>query len=143
MPSQNSTINWDQYYEVLTNLLGNLSTRAASGDSRLKFAAGNEEGPSFQTIYALVQCRPDFNESECNNCLVDAISKIPNCCNGKLGGGVIKPSCIIRYESYRFYEITADVPLSAPSLQVSPPSSPLSSSPPSTTNTTSPKGIFH
>lgn len=138
----NFATSWNRYNEVLTDLLRNLSTKAASGDLSLKFAAGNEEGPDLQTIYAVVQCTPNLNESECNNCLVWAISQIPDCCNGRQGGRVITPICNFRYESSRFYAITADV-RSAPSPLVSPPPPPppppliTSSSPPPTTSKTS------
>ncbi|XP_028786256.1 uncharacterized protein LOC114742162 [Neltuma alba] len=130
--------SWNQYNQVLTGLLRNLSSRAASGDSSLKFAAGNEEGPDLQNIYAVVQCTPNLNESECNNCLLWAISQIPVCCNDRPGGRVVTPICNFRYESSRFYAITADVPLSAPSPLLSPPPPPLLT-PPSlpSTNTTS------
>ncbi|XP_028772725.1 putative receptor-like protein kinase At4g00960 isoform X1 [Neltuma alba] len=69
--------NWNQYNQVLMSLLRTLSSIAASGDSSLKFAAGHEEGPNLQTIYAVVQCTPNLSESECKSCLLWAISKIP------------------------------------------------------------------
>ncbi|XP_028767209.1 putative receptor-like protein kinase At4g00960 [Neltuma alba] len=117
--------NWDEYKLVVNGLLGSLSGKAASGDSHRKFAAGNTEaGSSGRKIYGVVQCMPDLDESECRNCLDGAISKIPECCNGSVGGRVFKPSCNIRFESYRFYEATADVPISvsapAPAPLVSP-----------------------
>lgn len=112
-----------------------MSSRAASGESSLKFPAGNEDGPDLQKIYAVVQCTPNLNESECNNCLVWAISQVPNCCNNRQGGRIITPICNFRYKSSRFYASQADVPLSALSPEVSPP--PTSPSTPPSTNTTS------
>ncbi|KAJ1381123.1 Gnk2-homologous domain, partial [Sesbania bispinosa] len=68
-----------QFDVVLMNLLQTLRSKAASGDSHLKFAAGNDTGPNLQNIYALVQCTP---EQDCNDCLAGAISEISSSCNG-------------------------------------------------------------
>ncbi|KAK7391005.1 hypothetical protein VNO78_19282 [Psophocarpus tetragonolobus] len=99
--------NVKQFNEAVGNLLRNLTGIAASGDSRTKYAAGNETAPNFETIYGLVQCTPDLSEKDCNDCLVGAIAEIPSCCDGKTSGGVIRPSCNIRYENYRFYDAPA------------------------------------
>lgn len=39
---------------------------------------------------------------DCENFLDDAISEIPNCCDGKKGGRVVGGSCNVRYEIYLF-----------------------------------------
>jgi len=106
-----------QFNEVLGNLMRSLTGRAASGDSRLKYAtAENTTALNFQTIYGLVQCTPDLSQQECSQCLEGAISEIPNCCNGKKGGRVLRPSCNIRFETYSFYgpTITLDSDPEAP-----------------------------
>ncbi|KAI4295819.1 hypothetical protein L6164_035822 [Bauhinia variegata] len=129
----------DKYNQVVRELLERLRSKAIAGDSRRKFAAANETGPVFQTIYGIVQCTPDLSEKECNDCLTKAISEIPKCCEEKRGGRVLKPSCNIRYEGNRFYDLAADLqaPASAPALppQESPPTLP-----PQSTNTNSSKG---
>ncbi|XP_054787217.1 cysteine-rich receptor-like protein kinase 25 isoform X2 [Prosopis cineraria] len=131
--------DWDQYKQVLNNLLGSLSRQAASGDSRRKFAAGNTDaGSSRRKIYGVAQCMPDLNELECRNCLGGAISRIPECCEGSTGGRVVKPSCNIRFESHKFYEIMADVPISV-SVSTPAPVPPLS---PCSVNTTTSQGVF-
>ncbi|KAL9317355.1 hypothetical protein ACSQ67_013872 [Phaseolus vulgaris] len=94
----------DQFNEVLGNLMTRLRDIAASGDSRRKCAGGkNISGLNFQTIYGVVQCTPNLSQQECYQCLDVAISEIPNCCSGKIGGRVLKPSCNIRFEIYSFY----------------------------------------
>lgn len=93
----------DQFNQVLGNLLRNLTPVAASGDSRLKYATGNASASNFETIFGLVQCTPDLSEKDCNDCLVGAISEISSNLSGKIGGRVLRPSCNIRYEIYRFY----------------------------------------
>jgi len=116
----------DQFNNNLSALLKNLRNQAVAGGSLRKFAVGNATAPNFQTLYALVQCTPDLSELDCNNCLLGAFQDIPNCCNGKVGGRVIEPSCNIRFEINQFYDSTA-----APS-PVSPP--------PPLTNTDTTKG---
>ncbi|XP_027937052.1 cysteine-rich receptor-like protein kinase 10 isoform X2 [Vigna unguiculata] len=97
-----------QFNQVLNNLLRILTGMAASGDSRRKYAAANanDTTTNFQAVYGLVQCTPDLTQTQCNDCLDQAISQIPTCCNDKIGGRVVEPSCNIRYEDYRFYEQT-------------------------------------
>ena len=115
----------DQFNEILGKLMKSVRDIGASGDSRRKYAtAENATGLNFQTIYGLVQCTPDLSQQECYQCLDGAISEIPNCCNGKLGGRVLRPSCNIRFESNSFYGNTTTL-------------DPDPEAPPHSTNTTS------
>ncbi|CAJ2630359.1 unnamed protein product [Trifolium pratense] len=107
LSNDNNATNVDQFKRVLGNLMKKLKEKAASSnDSRVKYSTDNETDVNlnFQTIYGLVQCTPDLSLQDCNHCLDDAILEIPNCCNNKMGGRVVKPSFNIRYESYRFYD---------------------------------------
>jgi hypothetical protein len=93
----------EQFNNLLAigNLMKKLKEKAASSnDSRVKYATGNETDVSlnFQTIYGLVQCTPDLSFQDCTRCLDDAIYEITTCCNNKMGGRVVKPSCKIRFE---------------------------------------------
>ncbi|KAK7391010.1 hypothetical protein VNO78_19288 [Psophocarpus tetragonolobus] len=128
----NNATDMDQFNEALRGLVDSLRSKAASGDSLKKYAAGSTTGPSFQTIFALLQCTPDLSEQQCNDCLVRAISDISSCCAGKTSGRIGKPSCNLRFDTSPFYDSAVDT---------SPPphvSSPLP--PPSDTNTTSSEG---
>ncbi|RZC86571.1 hypothetical protein C5167_029922 [Papaver somniferum] len=72
----------------------------------------------------LSYCTADISSSNCNLCLLGVISELPNCCDGKSGGGVIRPSCNFRYELYPFlgYIDTPSPPLSSsPAPLLSPP----------------------
>ncbi|KAF7849597.1 hypothetical protein BT93_L0489 [Corymbia citriodora subsp. variegata] len=129
----NVTNNVDQFNQDLRNLTDNLRDRAANGNSTRKFAVGNATAPNFQTLFGLVQCTPDLSQQDCNGCLVQAISRIPECCNQKQGGRVIFPSCNIRFEVSPFFDASAyESPPSPPQSPVSPPPPP--------TNNTSTKG---
>ncbi|XP_057424954.1 cysteine-rich receptor-like protein kinase 44 [Lotus japonicus] len=115
----------DEFDQVLSNLMRNLKDKAASGDSRRKYASNNVT-TDYTTLYGLVQCMADLTGAQCNDCLESAISEIPSCCEGRMGGNVLKPSCRLRFDPYRFFNETTVID----PIQVQPPS-------PSTNNTTS------
>ncbi|CAJ2630373.1 unnamed protein product [Trifolium pratense] len=122
----------DQYEEALSNLMTNLTEKAASGDSRRKYDAHSVSDGNFGIIYGYVLCMPDLSSQQCNDCLLQTISEIPLCCNGKMGGNILKPSCRIRFDPYRFFNST--IVLDPNATPPEPPSLPTS---PSTTNSTS------
>ncbi|XP_057442354.1 cysteine-rich receptor-like protein kinase 10 [Lotus japonicus] len=101
---RNNVIDVDAFNKVLGSLLNSLKIRAVSGDSRLKYATGNVSSPNLPDLYGLVQCTPDLSSQQCDSCLIGAIGEIPSCCERKLGGRVIRPSCNMRYEGSLFYE---------------------------------------
>ncbi|XP_042027589.1 putative receptor-like protein kinase At4g00960 [Salvia splendens] len=114
-----------QFKEDLRTLLDDLRRRAAGGSSTRKVAAGNVTGPDFQTIFGLVQCTPDLSSGDCTSCLIGAISEIPQCCDGKQGGRVLRPSCNLRFEIAPFFNETR-----LQELEFVPPSPPLIEPPP-------------
>uniref|UniRef100_A0A2C9U8X1 Cysteine-rich receptor-like protein kinase 29 n=2 Tax=Manihot esculenta TaxID=3983 RepID=A0A2C9U8X1_MANES len=115
----NNVTSIDQFNQALRTLMDKLRSEASSGSSLRKFATGEAAGPDFLTIYALAQCTPDLSSLQCNDCLDQAARFIPGCCNGKIGGRVVTPSCNLRYEIARFYNST--VPLPSPPPQSTPP----------------------
>ncbi|GFS29840.1 cysteine-rich RLK (RECEPTOR-like protein kinase) 20 [Actinidia rufa] len=110
-----------RFEDVLGELLRDVVNRAPIGDLGKKFATGEANFSSLQSIYALAQCTPDITTPECNNCLVQANSNFPTCCAGKRGGRILFPSCNVRYETYPFYNVTA---FAAPPPPVVPPPPP-------------------
>ncbi|XP_062087487.1 cysteine-rich receptor-like protein kinase 29 [Humulus lupulus] len=106
----------EEYFHVVGSLLDNLKSRAAAGGSLRKFATANATAPRFRTIYGLVQCTPELSQVDCNNCLDDAFGYIPGCCDGKIGGQLLGPSCKFRYEEYLFYNSTTAPEVLPPSL---------------------------
>ncbi|KAL0011616.1 hypothetical protein SO802_006724 [Lithocarpus litseifolius] len=96
--------------------------------------------PNLQTIYALLECTPDLSKLECNSCLEQVQSYIPQCCNGKQGGKYVTPSCDIRFEVYSFYDPSVEPPASPPPPSPSPlPLVPSAASPPLESPTTTPE----
>ena len=141
MRNSGNTSNVEGFNQALGNLMGSLRRKAASGDWRRKFATGQENVSSFESIYGLMQCTPDLSELYCSNCLEGATNEIPTCCDSKKGGRVVKPSCNLRYETYRFYDFTAgNAPPAIPPASSSPPSDNLN--PPPSANTSSTQGGY-
>ncbi|KAI4350277.1 hypothetical protein L6164_004748 [Bauhinia variegata] len=106
----NNVTNVDQYNQVLFKLLPELQSKAASGDNRLKYAAGSATVTDSLRIYALVQCTPDLSEQLCIDCLGVAFSEISSCCNSVAGVTIGRPSCNVRYGTNPFYEAIPDTP---------------------------------
>jgi hypothetical protein len=95
----------------LNNMSGNYDLRTPLERRRSGAAAGGldlmiEAANAIPSLYALAQCTPDLSEQECNHCLLGAFESIPQCCDGKEGGRVVRPSCNIRFENYPFYNLT-------------------------------------
>ncbi|KAM7255121.1 hypothetical protein ACFE04_020362 [Oxalis oulophora] len=113
----------NQFNQKLQSLLHDLLSKAASGDSRRKYAAGNTTF-DFHTIYSLVQCTPDLTADQCTSCLVQATADIEDCCLGRQGAIILKGSCSVRFETdWQFFESSAySTPSALPS--VSPSASP-------------------
>ncbi|KAF7823108.1 cysteine-rich repeat secretory protein 38-like [Senna tora] len=85
--------------ELLSQLAKEASEKPkmfATGEMK-KLGASNN-----YTLYGLTQCTRDLSSVDCKKCLDDAISELPNCCDGKEGGRVVGGSCNFRYEIYPF-----------------------------------------
>ncbi|XP_038689942.1 putative receptor-like protein kinase At4g00960 [Tripterygium wilfordii] len=130
MPNSVNVTNMNEFYQSLRTLLDDITNRAKQGGDLRKFAVGDTPAPDFETIFGLAQCTPDLTEQACDDCLGGALRDFANCCSGREGGRVVRPSCNIRFEIYPFYESTAET-LSPPTSIQSPP--PSVQSPPQTT----------
>ncbi len=111
----------EKFNEVLFPLLECLRIRASSGNSTHKFALQSVPAPDYQTIYALLQCTIDLTKLDCNSCLSQVQSYIPQCCNGKQGGIFVAPSCNLRFEIYTFYDPSAEGTPQSPRSSLVPP----------------------
>jgi hypothetical protein len=100
-----------RFTELLGRIMGSLATLASKSLTGKKFATEEEEFNSSligsQTLYSLVQCTPDLTVFDCHECIRGAIMTLPTCCDGEQGGRVLRPSCMLRYELYKFYDSTA------------------------------------
>ncbi|CAI9787898.1 unnamed protein product [Fraxinus pennsylvanica] len=125
----------NEFNQDLGTLLNNLRSKAADGGSLKKFAAANTTGPDLLTIYGLVQCTPDLASDDCSNCLNQVIEVLSQCCSGKQGFSILTPSCILRYETYSFYNDIPQPPPPPPPQPVSAPTPPILAPPGKDDNT--------
>ncbi|KAF2305016.1 hypothetical protein GH714_001081 [Hevea brasiliensis] len=116
----NNASDVNQYTQALQTLLGRLRSTTASGDSIRKFATG-EESAGFERVFALTQCTPDLTTQQCDACLAGAIQEIPNCCAGRIGASIIKPSCEVRFDNRLFYVLASNAPPPSPPISPPPP----------------------
>ncbi|KAK6264876.1 hypothetical protein SCA6_020310 [Theobroma cacao] len=128
--NERNASNPEQFNNGLSELLNNLSSIAAAGGPLRKYAAGNAPAGNLQKVYAAVQCTPDMDEQNCTACLNHGKQEFLKCCYGRIGCRVLRPTCILRYESDPFYNPTL-VPL---------PSPPPSPTPPGPTSPPTPRG---
>ncbi|KAF5208166.1 Cysteine rich receptor like kinase, partial [Thalictrum thalictroides] len=93
------------FNQAVRILLNDLLGAASRSTSVQKFATGKiTTGPDNNTtIYALAECTPDLSGQDCRDCLNRTHEVLPKCCNGRIGGRVLYPSCNFRYEIGRFY----------------------------------------
>uniref|UniRef100_A0A804KNH6 non-specific serine/threonine protein kinase n=1 Tax=Musa acuminata subsp. malaccensis TaxID=214687 RepID=A0A804KNH6_MUSAM len=108
-----------QFETTLGNLMDDLTMKASS--SPKLFAAGSANVTSFNKLYGLVQCSRDLSADDCYRCLQDMVTFIPKYSSWKQGGKVYVQSCYLRFESYRFYNLSA--------VEAPPPPSPSSKTP--------------
>ncbi|KAI3986575.1 hypothetical protein MKX01_014113, partial [Papaver californicum] len=118
----NNVTDTDRFNPILGDLMNGLVKNATLIGSS-NFATADTSFDDFRRVYGLVL--------SCERCLVGAIAELPNCCVGKQGGRVIRPSCNFRYEVYPFARPTAP-PSPRPLSPLTPPPLIL---PPSSTNT--------
>ncbi|CAL1397721.1 unnamed protein product [Linum trigynum] len=129
LSNNNNASDPAQFNTALERLLRRLRGQAAAGTSVKKFATGTER-EGFVTIYGLAQCSPDLSGTLCDDCLVEAIGQVPNCCGGRVGGQILKPDCQVRFETSRFYtESPPPPPPPPPPQSLSPPPRPPATSP--------------
>ncbi|KAL2324342.1 hypothetical protein Fmac_023400 [Flemingia macrophylla] len=96
------------FYTALGSIFSELSDAAAMalGESNNNpYAFKQENATSSVTLYGLAQCTPDLSVGECKRCVSDAAAEFAkSCCGGSIGASVLFPSCIVRYETYPFYQ---------------------------------------
>ncbi|KAL4310897.1 hypothetical protein GQ457_01G041580 [Hibiscus cannabinus] len=91
--------NPGQFNPVLSDLLDNLRKEAAAAGPLRKYAPGSALVGNQDTVYATMQCTPDMDERNCDTCLTLAQTELRNCCSTRYGCRVLRPTCVLRFES--------------------------------------------
>jgi len=137
--TKNVTGSVDLFNAVVESWMTNLTRKAASGDSRRKYATGFTFAPNIQTINGQTQCTPDLSSEECTKCLMESMVRITQCCSGNAGGNVLKPSCRFRFDPLTYYGPTQTLDPDSPPPAMAPPPSPSTNK----TSSSQSQGICH
>ncbi|KAF8115004.1 hypothetical protein N665_0030s0052 [Sinapis alba] len=102
--------NRDEFGRLQLELLDKLKGVAVAGGSNRKYAQGNGlASAGYKRFYGMAQCTPDLSEQDCNDCLEFGYDNIPSCCGSVIGLRWFCPSCNFRFETWRFYELEAEL----------------------------------
>lgn len=66
--------------------------------------------------YGLLQCSKDLTSHDCRQCLETLLDIVPLCCETKVSWAIMAPSCGMKFDDYRFYQITNQTGTGSPSL---------------------------
>ncbi|CAI8593570.1 unnamed protein product [Vicia faba] len=87
--------NTKSFMSLLFSTMNKTADEAAFGNGVKKFATNDITISKFQTLYCLVQCTPNLSPHECRICVSGLIEQLPGCCENRVGGRVLNPSCNI------------------------------------------------
>ncbi|KAK7380207.1 hypothetical protein VNO78_32705 [Psophocarpus tetragonolobus] len=112
--------NPESFMRLLFQTMNQTAEEAANNPiGQKKFATREVLVSELQSLYCLSQCTPNLSPHDCTRCLHDIIGELPSCCNGKIGGRYLNPSCNIRYEMYPFFLSTPNAPKQVPETKIS------------------------
>ncbi|KAG4922308.1 hypothetical protein JHK82_051277 [Glycine max] len=113
------TDNRVQYSSHALTLISNKLAAMADGTGQIldKYQSGTLILNDKQRLYILAQCALDLSSEDCGACLSDMIgSAIPWTRLGSLGGRVLYPTCILRFELFQFYDLIPTTAITHPLL---------------------------
>ncbi|RWR90859.1 putative receptor-like protein kinase isoform X1 [Cinnamomum micranthum f. kanehirae] len=84
-------------------LMHELANKTAYEPLRGMFATGKKSYSSTNNVFGLMQCKPVISGEACHKCLEVAITKIPECCDSRIGGRVVSEVCSLRFENITFF----------------------------------------
>ncbi|KAG6641599.1 hypothetical protein CIPAW_09G085600 [Carya illinoinensis] len=94
------------FVRVLTYLMENITNETAFDPSTRMFATGEIKFSRKKTIYGLVQCTRDMTQQDCYSCLHSALQDLQACCSSCEGGFIVSSNCDVRFQLYRFYNVS-------------------------------------
>ncbi|KAG6695158.1 hypothetical protein I3842_09G082900 [Carya illinoinensis] len=94
------------FVQVLTYLMKNIANETAFDPSTRMFATGEIKFSRKKTIYGLVQCTRDMAQQDCYSCFDYAFKDLQACCSSREGGFVVSRNCNVRFQLYRFYNVS-------------------------------------
>lgn len=96
----------DIFNRMLSSLMEDLLNEASEAQmGSVKFAVKKITFSQDKHFFGFAQCMPYLSKENCRKCLRDAMNFLQTCAKGKIGGRVIYPSCIVRYDHYLFFPL--------------------------------------
>ncbi|KAF9611275.1 hypothetical protein IFM89_028699 [Coptis chinensis] len=101
-------LNPDTFAKPLRDLLTTLLNQAINDPSNSMFASGEVSVTGDGTLYGLVQCTRDLSKESCKTCLERGREELfaDFSLYNHSGGILLAQSCNLRYELYRFYQVS-------------------------------------
>jgi len=97
----------ESFNKGMSSLMEDLVTEASEVPmGSIKFVVKNITISQNKRFFGFVQCIPHLSKENCKKCLRGAMNFLQTCARGKIGGRVIYPSCIVRYDHYLFFPQT-------------------------------------
>ncbi|KAL5707581.1 non-specific protein-tyrosine kinase [Ranunculus cassubicifolius] len=97
--------NPDQFRNKLNQLMLEIVAHAISNSTEIMYyASGEKRVIDSQTIYGLVQCSQDISRRDCGRCLTNSVNQIPPFFYAKDSGRLLKPSCSMHFDIFKFYD---------------------------------------
>ncbi|KAI3698089.1 hypothetical protein L6452_31201 [Arctium lappa] len=95
-----------RFWETARSLMGQLAS-SASTHPKEKVAYNELSYNNKEKVYGYVECVPYLSASDCNLCLRESIHRLEQYCYPTEGARVLTPSCNVRFEIYKFIQLSA------------------------------------
>lgn len=89
-------------YESNVNSILTSIVNSASFSSFNNFKISLPGSASSDVVYGLFQCRGDLSNSDCHDCVSNAVSRLGASCVGASGGALQLEGCFVRYDNTSF-----------------------------------------
>ncbi|KAK9681716.1 hypothetical protein RND81_10G022500 [Saponaria officinalis] len=97
----------DIFPAKLNKTLETIITKASMSDNKVRFASSSTNYTIFEGLHGMAWCTPDIKASECKDCLMNAMSLMPNDGLAQYAN-MFLPNCLIKYDTAPFIFPTED-----------------------------------
>ncbi|KAK9678418.1 hypothetical protein RND81_11G209800 [Saponaria officinalis] len=101
--------NHNQFNQVLSSTITNVTTKAAFESSKTGFATEEGNVTRDETIYSMAQCTPDIIGVNCSQCLQFGYMTLQTWADGAPGAIVYMDKCVLRYDNVSFYDVQSSI----------------------------------
>ncbi|CAK8561160.1 unnamed protein product [Lathyrus sativus] len=94
------------------NYMRNLIGKVTSKEDNANWAFGEFDWSDNEKRYGWVQCNREISKDGCRQCLEAMLDIVPRCCRTKVKWAVLSPSCGIKIDDNKFYNLQTGSPSS-------------------------------